>query len=80
MPTLESSIFMEIDAEKKKKNPEEELKRKKRQTLIFIAHNPTPIFTTQYSAEKQAVCELAFAEETVENPEMRKEKLKGYIC
>jgi len=78
MPTLESSIYLEPS--KKKKNPQAELDRMKGTAILFIANNPTPIFTRQYNAEKQAVMELAFAEENVENPEMRKERLRGYIC
>jgi len=78
MPTLESSIY--IEPQKKKKDPKAELERQKRTAILFIADNPTPIFTRQGNAEKQALMELAFSEESVENPEQRKEKLRGYIC
>jgi hypothetical protein len=78
MPTLESSIY--IEAQKKKKDPNAELRRMKGTAILFICDNPTPIFTRQFNAEKQAVSELAFSEEMVENPEKRKERLRGYVC
>jgi hypothetical protein len=78
MPTIESSIY--IEPSKRKKNPKEELDRMKGTAILFIANNPTPIFCTRYNAEKQALDELEFSEEMVENPVERKEKLKGYVC
>jgi hypothetical protein len=78
MPMLESSIY--IEPQKKKKDPKAELERQKGTAILFISDNPTPIFTRQHNAEKQALMELAFSEEYVENPEKRKERLKGYVC
>jgi hypothetical protein len=73
-----SSIYME--ASKPLKDHKEELKRLKRQAIIFIYENPTPIFTRQHNAEKQALIEFDFSEENVESPEARKQKLRGYVC
>jgi hypothetical protein len=78
MPTIESSIY--IEPSKRKKNPKEELDRMNGMAILFIANNPTPIFTIRFNAEKQALMELEFCEETVENPEAREEKLRGYVC
>jgi hypothetical protein len=77
MPTLESSIY--IEPHKKKKDPKAEAERQKGTAILFIHDNPTPLFTRQFNAEKQAVMEYAFSEEAVENPEVKKERLRGYI-
>gem|GEM_PF-3591397 len=78
MPTLESSIF--VEASEPMKNARDELNRLKKTAIIFIANNPTLLFTRQSNAEKQIMIEYAFSEECVENPDARKEKLKQYIC
>jgi len=77
MSEIESDIWFEYS--KKKKDPKREEERQKGLAILFIYENPTPIFTLQHSAEKQAVMELMFSDELVENPEVKKEKLKGYV-
>lgn len=73
-----SSIYLE--ASSPSKDPREELKRLKRTAIVFIYGNPTPIFTRQHNAEKQALIEYEFSDELVENPEERKVRLRGYVC
>jgi hypothetical protein len=79
MPRVVSDIYLQ-SLSKRKEDPKEELKRMKRTAILFIKDNPTPLFVQQWNAEKQAVSELEFSEEVVENPEVRKEKLRQYIC
>jgi hypothetical protein len=64
---------MQTDAEKV------DLERMKKQlSLIFMVGKPAPLFVSAISADKQAIIEILFSEEAVENPEERKTKLKGY--
>lgn len=58
----------------------EDLKTLESTAIIFVYGNPTPIFTRNYNAEKQAIMELTFSEKYVENPEVRRQKLRDYVC
>lgn len=71
---LDPKVITEILQAKK------DLKMLESTAIIFIGKNPTPIFTRQYNAEKQALMELMFSEKLVENPDVRKEKIRNYVC
>jgi hypothetical protein len=78
MAEIESDIFFETL--RKKKEPEKEARRLKSLAILFINGNPTPLFVRYADAEEQAVIELAFSEANVENPDVKREKLRGYCC
>lgn len=47
---------------------------------VFINGISAPMFPRLYNIQRMLQVEVAFAEEAVESPEARKEKLRGYCC
>lgn len=68
-----------LEGKPNKLSPEEILAYMNSETIIRIRGNPTPMFVRMINAEKQLLVEEMLEEKNVENPDVRKNKLQGYV-
>jgi len=59
---------------------EKALRELENTAILFLYQNPVPMFVRHYNAMRQAEMEVLFSPACSENPEVRKEKLRGYTC